>query len=94
MEQLVPYLAGLISVAALGGLKKMTTVADRKVAAFIKPVQPLVALGLTIGLPMLGNAIGLVNVPNATTLANAPTATIISVAAAEVFARLTKKSQK
>ena len=90
MEQLLSYGAGILGSIILGAVKRNTTLFDSKIGDFIKPVQPAIVFGLSIGLPLLGNAIGITDIPDATVFANAPTATLVAITAREIFKRLQK----
>lgn len=60
---------------------------DTKITNAIKPVQPLVVLGMAWLLPKAGAAIGIVP-PEAADLVSAPLATVLGVAAREGTRRL------
>jgi hypothetical protein len=91
VEDLLNYATGFASVAVLGVVKKYTGIADTKIGAFVRPIQPVLALGLAIGLPFAAKALRLTTEVDPAQVAAAPTATIIAIAAAEVLSRITKK---
>lgn len=91
MEQLLAWIGGIASVAILGTVKKVTGVADTKIGAVLKPIQPVVALGLATALPYVTHALHLTSQVDATQLAAAPTGTIIGIVAAELLSKLQKQ---
>lgn len=77
-------LLGLVKrpLAAIGAL-------DSKIAAFIKPFQPVVLMALGYALPLAAAKLGLIAaVPSAELFAQAPLAAIIGVTAREAAVRL------
>ena len=88
MEQFLTYLAGLVSVALLGVVKRFTTVGDTAIGGWVKKFQPLIALVLTWALPTLWNTLHLTTpVPDATVMAQAPLATLVAIVCAELLAK-------
>jgi hypothetical protein len=85
MQNLATYATAFAATAALGAVKKYTTIADTWVGQKIKPVQPWIVLGLSMLLPRLIH--GTPNVPDPSALAAAPTATLLAVGAAEILRR-------
>ena len=85
LSNLATYATAFAATAALGAVKKYTTVADTWAGKLIKPVQPWVVLGLSMILPHIIR--GTPNVPDASALASAPTATLLAVGAAEILRR-------
>lgn len=92
MELLLQYVGGVAGVTILGTVKKFTGIADTKIFALVKPIQPLIALGITLGLPYAAHALHLTTTVDPAQVAAAPTATILGIVAAEVLSRLTKKN--
>jgi len=99
LGQLVPsfsaQLAGLASVALTGYLVKGTTKADswwqEHVVVKTKPVQPLIALGLSVGLAALGHKIGMPGLQDLNqALLQSPTATLTAIALREGYHAVTK----
>lgn len=85
---------GFVASLALGGTKvALSKVAvkiggvDTRITAAIKPIQPLLLLGLTWGLPRIGAALGIIP-PEASDFISAPLATVIGVSAREGTRRL------
>jgi hypothetical protein len=90
---LLTVATGLASSIVLAGAKKWTGVLDTKLGKVVKPLQPLLVLGLAVVLPKLGAATGIMP-PDATQLVDAPTATLTAVVAREVLARVFGKKEK
>ncbi len=91
-EQLVPSaataLAAILGVGLTGVIVKGTTSADSwwqlKVVPKVKPVQPVVALGLSLGLGLLGQKLGIPGLQNMNDLLlQSPTATLAAIALRE-----------
>lgn len=87
----ITTLAGLAATGAIGAVKKQTTILDGKIGAWIKPVQPAIATGLSIALPWISNALHLSAIPDAQLIANAPASAIIGITVAELVSKLGKK---
>jgi len=88
MEQLLTYVAGILAVTIIGFVKKVSGPIDIKIASIIKPLQPVIALLLTAGLPWLTNLLHLTAIPDAALLTNAPIATVVAIVCAELYAKL------
>lgn len=91
MENLVTYLTGFAAVAIIGFGKKLIGKGDSKIVEVIKPVQPLIAVGLTAAAPYIANALHLTTQVDPQQVAAAPLATVVAIASAEVLSRLQKK---
>jgi hypothetical protein len=91
LSLLITALTGLASSFLLGLFKSSTGALDTKIGAAIKPVQPLIILGLSAALPLIIHATGITGSLDPTQLVNAPTATIIGVVAREIATKLTPK---
>lgn len=95
MEVLLTYITTIATTAILGATKKATNWTDTRFGKLIKPIQPLVVLAAGLGIPKLLGALHLISQVDtaavSSAFANAPAATVLSVAAAEIFARITKK---
>lgn len=94
VNELATIAVGIAASFALGGVKKGLNIVslkvggvDQRIVNAIKPVQPLVLLGLTWALPRVAAAIGVVP-PEAADFVNAPLATVIGVAAREGLRRV------
>lgn len=92
---LATTLLGIGGSLILGGAKlvggKVATGlggADNKITAFIKPVQPLILMGLTWGLPILGAKLHIAP-PDAAAVTSAPLAALFGVTVREVIRRVT-----
>lgn len=92
MLELFTLLSGLLASTVLGVIKKQTTLLDHKIGEFVKPLQPIVVLGVSVALPLLGDALGIANLPTAEVFAAAPATTLAMVAARESLKRLKKNS--
>jgi hypothetical protein len=95
LVSLANYGLGLAAVFATGLLKKAAAKVDGTVSkadgwlvAKIKPVQPVVALGLTALFTMVAPKIG-ITVPPGEIWAQAPLATLLAVTTREVVRRVT-----
>lgn len=88
MDQLLMVAAGIASSFLLGAFKKVTGALDTAIGTAIKPLQPVLILGLTIALPMLGAALHLADVPSATVIATAPASTLLAIVLREIARRL------
>lgn len=93
MEALLTYGAAFVTTALLGLIKKYTDLADTAFGRLVKPVQPVVVFLFSYGVPWLATSVlHLVTPVDPALLASAPTATIVSVACAEILAKLTAKT--
>lgn len=61
---------------------------DAKIVNVIKPVQPLVLMGLTWALPVLAAKVGIAQPPDAATVAAAPLAALFGITARELVRRV------
>lgn len=89
MQSLFSAAAAFFSVAAIGAVKKYTTLADTKIGTAIKPVQPVLALIGAVAIPFLAGKLH-ITAPDPQLFMVAPTATIIAIAAAEAQRRIFK----
>lgn len=90
---LATALLGLAGTFVLGGAKVIgTRVAgglagpDSAITRLIKPIQPVILMGLTYALPKIAAATGVIT-PDAAALASAPLATIAGVGIRELVRR-------
>ena len=83
--------AALLASVIVGGLKAPIAKLDTKVRNFIKPAQPMIALGLTFALPVIGNALGVVDMGPVEAWANAPAATLLAITGREALSRFRRR---
>ena len=88
MDNLLMVLAGIASSAILGLFKKATGIADTALGSVLKPLQPLLVLGLTVALPMLGTVLHLTDMPTATAIMAAPASTLLAIVLREIAVKL------
>lgn len=87
VSNLLTLAGGVASVFVLGAVKRTDSrVTNSKV---FRKLQPFLALGGALGLPLLAGKIGVQVDPQA--LLNAPLATIVSIGAAELSTLITKR---
>jgi len=88
MDNLNPLgaLAGLVAVALTGLIKKATGAADERILRVIKPVQPVIALGISLAVPWAAQHLGVTVDPQA--FAQAPASTLAFLTLREVYAKL------
>ena len=79
-------LAGLAAVALTGLLKKGAGKLDSRIAEVVKPVQPWIALGASMLVPLAAQQLGVQVDPAA--FAQAPVSTLAFIGLREVYAKL------
>lgn len=93
MEQLnllLAAVAGILSSAVVGIVKRLEETVDVRIVTAIKPVTPLLVTALAFVLPKLATTLHLTAIPDAQALANAPLAAIIGIVARELLVKIQK----
>ena len=87
-------LFGAIAGTALVGVsKKPIASLNATLRNVIKPVQPLVVLGLSVALPAIGSALGIGDMGPAEAWTNAPLSTLLAVSGREAYKRVATRTR-
>jgi hypothetical protein len=88
MDSLLMVAYGIASSFILGAFKKYTGLLDTAAGVILKPIQPLIVLGLTAVLPLAVGVFHLHDIPSATVIASAPVSAILAIVLREIAVRL------
>lgn len=91
---IISLISGIVGVGVTLVGKKATqavTSADSAIVKAIKPVQPLIAMGVGLLLPKACAAIHLMSCPDAGALVAAPVGTVIGISLLEILNRVKGK---